>query len=51
MSATMDVDHFSQYFEKAPVIYIEGRQYPVKVRIANKAVHCINFGVHLRCVV
>lgn len=31
MSATMDVDHFSQYFGDAPVLYIEGRQYPVKV--------------------
>ena len=27
----MDVDHFSQYFNKAPVLYIEGRQFPVKV--------------------
>lgn len=33
MSATMDVDHFSQYFNKAPVLYLEGRQYPVKVCI------------------
>ena len=31
MSATMDVDHFSQYFNQAPVLYLEGRQYPVKV--------------------
>lgn len=31
MSATMDVDHFSKYFNNAPVVYIEGRQYPVKV--------------------
>ncbi|KAI0240506.1 ATP-dependent RNA helicase DHX33 [Lamellibrachia satsuma] len=34
MSATMDVDHFSQYFGDAPVLYIEGRQYPVKVLYA-----------------
>ncbi|KAK9509920.1 hypothetical protein O3M35_004807 [Rhynocoris fuscipes] len=32
MSATMDVDHFSKYFDDAPVVYIEGRQYPVEVR-------------------
>lgn len=31
MSATMDVDHFSNYFNKAPVLYLEGRQYPVQV--------------------
>ncbi|KAH9519399.1 putative ATP-dependent RNA helicase dhx33 [Bulinus truncatus] len=31
MSATMDVDHFSQYFNKAPVLYLEGRQFPIQV--------------------
>ncbi|KAH3735785.1 ATP-dependent RNA helicase DHX33-like [Dreissena polymorpha] len=31
MSATMDVDHFSQYFNKAPVLYLEGRQFPIRV--------------------
>ncbi|CAL1531658.1 unnamed protein product [Lymnaea stagnalis] len=31
MSATMDVDHFSEYFNKAPVLYLEGRQYPIQV--------------------
>lgn len=31
MSATMDVDHFSNYFNKAPVLYLEGRQFPVQV--------------------
>ncbi|XP_068084607.1 ATP-dependent RNA helicase DHX33 isoform X2 [Anabrus simplex] len=31
MSATMDVDHFSNYFGSAPVLYLEGRQYPVQV--------------------
>ncbi|CAH1397378.1 unnamed protein product [Nezara viridula] len=34
MSATMDVDHFSKYFNDAPVIYIEGRQYPVEINHA-----------------
>lgn len=34
MSATMDVDHFSKYFNNAPVIYIEGRQYPVEINHA-----------------
>lgn len=33
MSATMDVDHFSAYFNAAPVLYLEGRQYPVQVKV------------------
>jgi len=33
MSATMDVDQFSEYFNKAPVLYIEGRQHHVEVRV------------------
>ncbi|MCL4128157.1 UNVERIFIED_CONTAM: hypothetical protein GTU68_036888 [Idotea baltica] len=36
MSATMDVDHFSSYFNDAPVIYIQGRQHPVEVFSAKK---------------
>lgn len=31
MSATMDVDVFSDYFNKAPVLYLEGRQFQVEV--------------------
>ncbi|XP_076867849.1 ATP-dependent RNA helicase DHX33 [Brachyhypopomus gauderio] len=31
MSATMDVDLFSQYFNKSPVLYLEGRQHPVQI--------------------
>ncbi len=31
MSATMDVDEFSAYFNKAPVLYLEGRQFGVEV--------------------
>ena len=31
MSATMDVDVFSDYFNKAPVLYLEGRQFGVEV--------------------
>lgn len=31
MSATMDVDEFSSYFNKAPVFYLEGRQHQVDV--------------------
>lgn len=31
MSATMDVDEFSTYFNKAPVLYLEGRQFGVDV--------------------
>ena len=36
MSATMDVDHFSQYFNQAPVLYLEGRLHPIEV-------HCIAY--------
>nr|XP_033778035.1 ATP-dependent RNA helicase DHX33 isoform X2 [Geotrypetes seraphini] len=31
MSATMDVDQFSQYFNSAPVLYLEGRQHPIQI--------------------
>lgn len=31
MSATMCVDLFSQYFNGAPVLYLEGRQHPIQV--------------------
>ncbi|KAJ9595956.1 hypothetical protein L9F63_012849, partial [Diploptera punctata] len=31
MSATMDVDHFSDYFGGVAILYLEGRQYPVQV--------------------
>ncbi|OTF70168.1 ATP-dependent RNA helicase DHX33-like protein [Euroglyphus maynei] len=31
MSATMDVDNFSRYFNHAPVIYIEGRVHPIEI--------------------
>ncbi|CAL9685890.1 unnamed protein product [Knipowitschia caucasica] len=31
MSATMDVDLFSEYFNKSPVLYLEGRQHPIEI--------------------
>lgn len=31
MSATMDVDQFSQYFNGSPVLYLEGRQHPIQI--------------------
>ncbi|KAF7490117.1 ATP-dependent RNA helicase DHX33 [Sarcoptes scabiei] len=31
MSATMDVDHLSKYFDSAPVLYVEGRIYPIEI--------------------
>lgn len=31
MSATMDVDHFSRYFNNCRVVYMEGRTYPVNL--------------------
>ena len=42
MSATMDVDHFSQYFNNAPVLYIEGRQYPIRVSLYMIDTHQLN---------
>ncbi|XP_053602388.1 ATP-dependent RNA helicase DHX33 [Plodia interpunctella] len=31
MSATMDVDTFKKYYDNCPVIYLEGRTYPVTI--------------------
>lgn len=31
MSATMDVDHFSKYFDNCPVLYLPGRTHPVTI--------------------
>ncbi|XP_061819111.1 ATP-dependent RNA helicase DHX33 [Nerophis lumbriciformis] len=31
MSATMDVDLFSEYFNRSPVLYLEGRQHPIQI--------------------
>ena len=39
MSATMDCDHFSQYFNKAPVYYILGRQHTIQVFICHFVSH------------
>lgn len=36
MSATMDVDKFAKYFQ-APVVYLEGRQYPIRIFHAAKS--------------
>ena len=33
MSATVDTEKFSAYW-KCPVLFIEGRQYPVNIRYA-----------------
>lgn len=32
MSATLDAEKFSNYFHKAPILYVSGRQFPVDVR-------------------
>lgn len=37
MSATMDVDHFKKYFDSCPVIYMEGRTFPITVFQAKKS--------------
>uniref|UniRef100_H0WIZ4 ATP-dependent RNA helicase DHX33 n=1 Tax=Otolemur garnettii TaxID=30611 RepID=H0WIZ4_OTOGA len=39
MSATMDVDLFSQYFNGAPVLYLEGRQHPIQVFYTKQPQH------------
>lgn len=31
MSATMDVDRFRNFYDNCPVIYLEGRTYPVTI--------------------
>nr|CAI5821644.1 unnamed protein product [Callosobruchus analis]CAI5832139.1 unnamed protein product [Callosobruchus analis] len=36
MSATMDVDHFSKYFNNCQAVYIEGRTYPVSLHYTIK---------------
>nr|XP_018904073.1 PREDICTED: putative ATP-dependent RNA helicase DHX33 [Bemisia tabaci] len=36
MSATMDVDHFCKYFNNAPVVFVEGRTFPVHIHNAVK---------------
>lgn len=37
MSATMDVDHFSRYFNNCQAVYLEGRTFPVDIFYAVKA--------------
>ncbi|KAM8742207.1 ATP-dependent RNA helicase DHX33 [Acanthopagrus schlegelii] len=37
MSATMDVDLFSEYFNKSPVLYLEGRQHPIQIYYTKQA--------------
>lgn len=37
MSATMDVDHFSKYFNNCKTVYLEGRTYPIKVMHVKEA--------------
>ena len=36
MSATMNVDHFSQFFNNAPVLYVEGRLHPIALNYTLK---------------
>lgn len=31
MSATLQAEQFSEYFGKAPILYVKGRQYPVDI--------------------
>ncbi|XP_022098582.1 putative ATP-dependent RNA helicase DHX33 [Acanthaster planci] len=37
MSATMDVDHFSLYFNNAPVLYLQGRQHPIQLLYSSES--------------
>lgn len=34
MSATLAAEEFSHYFNEAPILYIQGRQFPVEVSVA-----------------
>ncbi|KAF2075347.1 hypothetical protein CYY_003323 [Polysphondylium violaceum] len=36
MSATLDAELFSNYFDNAPILYIEGRQFPVQIYYTNE---------------
>ncbi|XP_071447618.1 ATP-dependent RNA helicase DHX33 [Hetaerina americana] len=45
MSATMDVDHFSAYFDDAPIVYLQGRQYPVDIMRTTKSHEDYNFAI------
>lgn len=31
MSATMDVDHFSKYFNDCKVVFVAGRTFPIRI--------------------
>lgn len=31
MSATMDVDHFSKYFNDCKTVFLEGRTFPIRI--------------------
>lgn len=33
----MDVDLFSEYFNKSPVLYLEGRQHPIQIYYTKQA--------------
>ena len=37
MSATLDADAFAEFFRDARAVYVQGRQFPVQVRIALRA--------------
>lgn len=43
MSATIDVTLFTQYFNNCPVVYIEGRTYPVQTYFLEDAVEMLGF--------
>lgn len=38
MSATLDADKFSNYFDGCPVLHVPGRTFPVEVRYIEDAV-------------
>lgn len=43
MSATIDVTLFTQYFNDCPVIYVEGRTFPVQTFFLEDAVSLLGF--------
>lgn len=38
MSATMDVGKLSEYFDKCPILYIEGRLHPISIKFTEEKI-------------
>lgn len=45
MSATVDAEKFSNYFDGCPVLHVPGRTFPVDVRFMEDALECTNWSI------